>query len=759
MKIFSVVYICFFILVAISIISGLALNQVQQQVGLVTEYHEKMSVPSISVLHQISAQYEKMFRLIKEQVITPTDKTEFNLTLQQLRSSISQYTELTIKINSREEFLAPPEMRDMMQNFVNDMNNIVDSSDTTNNEIALLLENKNSNDEQVAILFEDLEMNYENIFGIVGVALEMETLEKINQQEQVEKYYVDSNFIVLAMVVFMSSTLTIIVTLLKPPITKNIEILKKSTKKIAKGDFKTRISLTGSKDEIFDLAVDVNKMAEELEKNQRKKIQEAQRKKTNEVLYEIIPDCVITFDKNNKFLDCNKKFLDALGFSKDEIIGKHVTDLIGEEDQELASDVIQRLSEGETIMEINLHPKRKDGSIFHSIWSAIPILDDNEEYMGSVSIGIDLTEIDKLRDELVKKEKMSASLKLKEAQMKKTEKVLFETIPNPVVTFDQNSKLVDCNQYFLDVMGFSKDEILGKYAPNFLTEEDKNAFGEILSTLKEGKEPMEVDLHIKKRDGSIFHSLWSHIAIYDNNNEYLGFTGIGLDLTEIDRLRDELVKKEKISTVGQLATNLAHDIKNPLASMKQSLEIIQRRAKEDEISKKESERANRVIKRIEHQVDQVLNYVKTTPLQATHTTVLTILKQSLDLLAIPNNISIEIPEEDFGVIWDETQISVVFTNIILNAIQAIEKNTGKISIRAAQENDSIKIEIEDTGPNIPEKDLDKIFEPLFTTKMEGTGLGLAGCKNIIQSHKGTFTVTNNPVKFTIKIPKNLDGFN
>jgi len=174
MKIFSLVYICFFILVTISIISGLALNQVQQQVGLVTEYHEKMSVPSISVLHQISAQYEKMFRLIKEQVISSTDKTEYNLTLQQLHSSISQYSELTIKINSREEFLAPPEMRDMMQNFANDMNNIVDSSDTTNNQIALLLENENPNDEQVAILFEDLEMNYENIFGIVGVALEME---------------------------------------------------------------------------------------------------------------------------------------------------------------------------------------------------------------------------------------------------------------------------------------------------------------------------------------------------------------------------------------------------------------------------------------------------------------------------------------------------------------------------------------------------------------------------------------------------------
>jgi len=148
-----------------------------------------------------------------------------------------------------------------------------------------------------------------------------------------------------------------------------------------------------------------------------------------------------------------------------------------------------------------------------------------------------------------------------------------------------------------------------------------------------------------------------------------------------------------------------------------------------------------------------LNYTKATPLVPNNTSVLTILKQSLDILTIPDNITIEIPEKDFEVKWDETQISVVFTNIILNAIQAIEKNNGKISIRIYEANNTIKIEIENTGPNIPEKDLDKIFEPLYTTKMEGTGLGLAGCTNILQSHKGTFTVTNNPVKFTIKIPK------
>jgi len=348
---------------------------------------------------------------------------------------------------------------------------------------------------------------------------------------------------------------------------------------------------------------------------------------------------------------------------------------------------------------------------------------------------------------------------LVEVRKKKTEEVLYETIPNPVVTFDKNNKLVDCNQYFLDRIGFSKDEIIGMYVPDFLNEQDKKTYRDVIQpALNEGKTLKNLELHIKKKDGGVFHSLWSHIAMRDDNNEYLGFTGIGIDLTEIDKLRDELVKKEKFEILGQLAANMAHDIKNPLNTIKQSSEIIQLKTNQEK-TQKDFLRINKSITRISHQVDQVLNYIKKTPLVTADTTVLTILKQSLDVITIPNNISIEIPEEDIGVKWDETKISVLFVNIILNAIQAIGGDKGKISIRVAQESDSIKIEIENTGPNIPEKDLDKIFEPLYTTKMEGTGLGLAGCKNIIQSHNGTITASNNPVTFTVKIPKYLDDFN
>ena len=90
--------------------------------------------------------------------------------------------------------------------------------------------------------------------------------------------------------------------------------------------------------------------------------------------------------------------------------------------------------------------------------------------------------------------------------------------------------------------------------------------------------------------------------------------------------------------------------------------------------------------------------------------------------------------------------------MITNAIEAIESK-GKIDIRLIDKNDYVIIDIEDSGPGIPENILPKIFDPLFTTKQSGTGLGLPSCKNIIQQHSGIIMVKTNPTIFTIKLPK------
>lgn len=97
-------------------------------------------------------------------------------------------------------------------------------------------------------------------------------------------------------------------------------------------------------------------------------------------------------------------------------------------------------------------------------------------------------------------------------------------------------------------------------------------------------------------------------------------------------------------------------------------------------------------------------------------------------------------------------MEIVFINLIRNAIQALNER-GYIKIVFAESKKDFSVQFENSGPSIPEEHLEKIFEPLFTTKQEGTGLGLASCKNIVENHGGRITVANNPTRFTVILPK------
>jgi signal transduction histidine kinase len=101
---------------------------------------------------------------------------------------------------------------------------------------------------------------------------------------------------------------------------------------------------------------------------------------------------------------------------------------------------------------------------------------------------------------------------------------------------------------------------------------------------------------------------------------------------------------------------------------------------------------------------------------------------------------------------DSEKMQIVFSNVILNAIQAIGDNKGTINIRAKKKQNAIEIKIEDTGAGIAANIYEKIFDPLVTTKQEGTGLGLTSCKSIIEQHKGTISASNKPTTFTITLP-------
>jgi len=247
-------------------------------------------------------------------------------------------------------------------------------------------------------------------------------------------------------------------------------------------------------------------------------------------------------------------------------------------------------------------------------------------------------------------------------------------------------------------------------------------------------------------------SMISNFVTKQLNEKVIELEQVKKDLeNSLDNKTTELIKSEKFATIGEISSRLSHDIRNPLSVIINSIEIISLNKSLTDADKRSLNRVNNAVDRITQQLQNVLNYVKNNPITKKETSILSILKNCVGDIKFPPNIKINIPKNDLIISCDENQIKTVFTNLILNSIQSL-KDKGFITIHFFEKNDYYLLEFEDSGPGIPEDNLEKIFEPLFTTKQEGTGLGLLSCNTIIKQHGGQISAKNHPTTFTIILP-------
>ncbi|MDG7050590.1 MAG: HAMP domain-containing histidine kinase [Nitrososphaerota archaeon] len=219
--------------------------------------------------------------------------------------------------------------------------------------------------------------------------------------------------------------------------------------------------------------------------------------------------------------------------------------------------------------------------------------------------------------------------------------------------------------------------------------------------------------------------------------------------------QDVRQKMDKLVHIGELTSRITHDMRNPLTVIINYATMVRKNAK-NKLDKKSLDQLELIedeARKMYHQIEDVLNYVKLPPLKLQTHSLHDVLKKVIERVHIGDDVEINLPKTNPLITCDIDKMEIVFVNLITNAIEAMNKS-GTISINASENKDTITIEIEDSGPGINQENIEKIFEPLFTTKTTGTGLGLASCKNIIDRHQGTISVKNNPTIFTIKLPKN-----
>ena len=235
---------------------------------------------------------------------------------------------------------------------------------------------------------------------------------------------------------------------------------------------------------------------------------------------------------------------------------------------------------------------------------------------------------------------------------------------------------------------------------------------------------------------------------------------------ELRDAQEQLVRSEKLAAIGKLAGGIGHELRNPLGAIKNAVYYVRGKITNSELARTEPRVVeflgimDEEISTSNKIISDLLNFSRVAKPTVSPVNILKVIEDALARLTVPenieiiNNVDINLPSVEI----DADQIRQVFINIVDNAIQAMPK-VGKLTIDAKKRDNFLEVTISDTGYGIPDDAIGKIFEPLFTTRAKGIGLGLAVCKSIIERHGGTIGVESEAgegTTFAVTLPLNID---
>jgi signal transduction histidine kinase len=236
---------------------------------------------------------------------------------------------------------------------------------------------------------------------------------------------------------------------------------------------------------------------------------------------------------------------------------------------------------------------------------------------------------------------------------------------------------------------------------------------------------------------------------------------VGERTRELQGIQEQMIRKEKLAMLGQLAGGVGHELRNPLGVISNAIYYLQMTLTDaEETTKEYLDMISSEVRNSEKIVSDLLDLSRTKPAERERVEVSELIVQVLDRHNPPEEVQVstEIGPDLPSVFVDPSQIGQVLDNLLTNAYQAMPEG-GKLSIEAKVEEDRLLVSITDTGTGISQENIERLFEPLFTTKARGTGLGLAVSKNLVEANGGSIEVESQEGKgstFTVILPTRPD---
>ena len=516
--------------------------------------------------------------------------------------------------------------------------------------------------------------------------------------------------------------------------------LLRATRRITDGDLDNKI--VGLRGEFGQVAASFNEMSDSLKEHMHRIRESEHRYRT---LFESAGDAIFIVEAEGpepgRIVDANPAAAEMHGYTLDELLELNlVKDLDAPDAARDAPDRIERILQGEWVQaEIN-HVK-KDGTVFPVEINAGLLEFMDRKYI--LAVDRDISDRKKMENLIL--------------QSKIEWEDTFDTITDMITIHDRDFNIIRANKAAQEILQLPSLETTraikcyayyhGKDGP------PKNCLS--CSCLETGQ-PTSFEMfepHLNK------YLEVRAMPRFDDNNEIIGIIHVIRDITERKKVEEALQRAEQMKMVGEWATGLVHEIKNPLAGIKGSVEVLASDANMAEEDRSIVTQAVEEIKRIEILLKSLLNFAKPPKPQLTLVDINEILDKSIVFAlrhpsVVANSSSAINVFKDFDpnipkAMADPMQMQQVFLNLLLNAIEAMPDG-GMLATKTSYDAqlNSVQITISDTGKGIDKTLVSKVFQPFFTTKRKGSGLGLSITRRLVEQHGGHIDLESEPGKGT-----------
>ena len=335
------------------------------------------------------------------------------------------------------------------------------------------------------------------------------------------------------------------------------------------------------------------------------------------------------------------------------------------------------------------------------------------------------------------------SIKALKANEKKFRNI-FERSADAVFLADKSLVFVDINDATSRLFEYTKAELISMNLLQMISGEEQ--ISDLKNQLKSNQEVDNKELVMKTKSGSIKHCLLS--LSEEENQDGIYYQGIIHDITALKKAEKANLRIEKRGVADRLVHVLAHEVRNPLNNINLSLEQLR-----PEIENPEAniylDIMSRNSKRIEDLINELLSTSRPAQLIEQKLPLQKIIDESIsaafDRITLKKiKLEIKYPDEEIMLLGDLEKLKIALLNIIINAVEAMDKEDSHLLIQLTMQNNQPQIIIQDNGCGISEENLSRLFEPYFTAKRNGMGLGLATTLNILQSHKADVEVQSKP---------------